>query len=70
MPSAISKPREPVEMASISRAAGASPMRITVPLPNWRSIWPKAAARAFFLFSSIDGLHNLNFATGFIIPYL
>ena len=30
-----------------------SPMRITEPLPNCFSIWPRAAASARFLFSSI-----------------
>ncbi len=38
IPKAISKPSEPVEIASISRMTPASPSRITDPLPNWRSI--------------------------------
>src|SRR5690606_27059394 len=33
-----------------------SPMRITVPLPNWRSIWVSAADSARFLFSSMGVL--------------
>ncbi|MNN44342.1 hypothetical protein D3C81_1586280 [compost metagenome] len=52
MPSAISSIREPVGIASTGSTTR-SPMRITEPLPNCFSIWPRAAARARFLFSSI-----------------
>ena len=37
IPNAMSSPRDPVEMAGIT-SRGASPIRITAPLPNWRSI--------------------------------
>ncbi|KAG1322518.1 hypothetical protein G6F61_015189 [Rhizopus arrhizus] len=52
MPSAMSSISEPVGMASTGSTTR-SPMRITEPLPNCFSIWPRAAARARFLFSSI-----------------
>ena len=41
-----------VEMAGMATCSR-SPMRMTVPLPNCRSIWLSAAASARFLFSSI-----------------
>src|SRR3569623_14502 len=53
MPRAMSSDNEPVEIASTSLTAPASPMRITEPLPNWRSIWLSAALNAFVLFVSI-----------------
>src|SRR3569623_1312515 len=52
-PRAMSSDNEPVEIASTSLTAPASPMRITEPLPNWRSIWLSAALNAFVLFVSI-----------------
>src|SRR5687768_4085200 len=53
MPSAISRPSEPVETASTSYDAAASPRRMTEPLPNCFSIWPSAAESAFLRLSSI-----------------
>src|SRR5688572_20195547 len=53
MPSAMSRPSEPVDTASTSYVADASPRRMTEPLPNCFSIWPSAAASAFLRFSSI-----------------
>ncbi|MNV73201.1 hypothetical protein D3C71_1663350 [compost metagenome] len=52
MPSAMSSISEPVGMTSTASTTR-SPMRITAPLPNCFSIWPRAAVRARFLFSSI-----------------
>jgi len=40
-------------MASMSRTALESPMRMIAPLPNCRSIWLSAALSARFLFSSM-----------------
>src|SRR6185369_14037281 len=53
MPSAMSRPSEPVEIASTSYDAAASPKRMTEPLPNCFSICPSAALNAFLRFSSI-----------------
>src|SRR5690606_33249446 len=41
-------------MASTSQVEGASPSRMTEPLPNCFSIWPSAADSAFLRFSSIE----------------
>src|SRR6185437_5135164 len=49
MPSAMSSPSEPVDIASMSIALSFLPSRMIEPLPNWRSIWPSAADRAFDL---------------------
>src|SRR5690606_456570 len=49
MPSAMSSPSEPVEMASISTTCSFLPSRMMEPLPNERSIWLSAASSAFFL---------------------
>src|SRR5215467_4352024 len=46
MPSAISKPKEPVEMTSVSAAASRDPSFIIEPLPKARSICPSAASKA------------------------
>ena len=56
MPSARSSESAPVGIAATRTCAPSSPMRMTVPLPNSRSIcvsapW-RAAARAFAAFSS------------------
>src|SRR5689334_15922922 len=50
MPSAMSRPSEPVEIASISRASR-WPSFMIEPLPNARSICASAASRALFLLS-------------------
>src|SRR5688572_19693578 len=47
MPSAMSRPSEPVDTTSMSALAGCSPRRITEPLPNCFSIWLSAALSAF-----------------------
>src|SRR5688500_13514736 len=47
MPSAMSRPSDPVETTSMSALAGCSPRRITEPLPNCFSIWLSAALSAF-----------------------
>src|SRR6185369_7195874 len=54
IPSAMSRPSEPVETASTSYDADASPRRMTEPLPNCFSIWPSAALSAFLRLSSIS----------------
>ncbi len=46
MPSARSSDSAPVGMASTLTCAPSSPMRMTEPLPNWRSIWVSAPCRA------------------------
>src|SRR6266545_464284 len=46
MPRATSREMEPVGITSIGTRAS-SPMRMTEPLPNWRSIWASAVSRAF-----------------------
>src|SRR5437660_6915392 len=48
-PSAISSPSEPEEIVSMSIERSFLPSFITEPLPNWRSIWESAAARALVL---------------------
>ncbi len=53
MPSAMSRPSEPVETTSMSLEIGDSPRRMIEPLPNCFSIWDSAADRALLLFSSI-----------------
>src|SRR5947209_11889237 len=45
----MSSPSEPEEIVSISIERSFLPSRITEPLPNWRSIWESAAARALDL---------------------
>src|ERR1700730_4254646 len=52
MPSAISRPSEPVDTVSISIDLSFLPSRMIEPLPKLRSIWESAASRAFDL--SID----------------
>src|ERR1700722_2907092 len=56
IPSARSSDSAPVGIASTRTCAPSSPMRMTEPLPNSRSIWPsapcRAASRAFAAFSS------------------
>src|ERR1700722_19505636 len=49
MPSAISRPSEPVETTSISIDLSFLPSRMIEPLPKLRSIWESAASRAFVL---------------------
>src|SRR5580698_10535952 len=49
MPSAISRPREPVETTSMSIDSSFLPSRMIEPLPKLRSIWESAASRAFVL---------------------
>src|SRR5271170_2969664 len=53
MPSAMSRPSEPVETVSISIDLSFLPSRMIEPLPKLRSIWESAASRAFDL--SMDG---------------
>src|SRR4051794_41775380 len=45
----MSSPSEPEEMVSTSIERSFLPGFITEPLPNWRSIWESAAARALLL---------------------
>src|SRR5216684_349449 len=49
MPSAISRPSEPVDTVSTSIAAMFLPSRMIEPLPKLRSICESAASRAFDL---------------------
>src|SRR6478672_10873529 len=49
MPSAMSRPREPVETVSTSIDLSFLPSRMIEPLPKVRSIWESAASRAFDL---------------------
>src|SRR6478609_4030712 len=49
MPRAISSPSEPEDTASMSIERSFLPSFITEPLPNCRSIWESAAARALLL---------------------
>src|SRR5215468_8614475 len=49
MPSAISRPSEPVETVSTSIDLSFLPSRMIEPLPKLRSIWESAASRAFDL---------------------
>src|SRR5712692_5305800 len=49
MPSAISRPSEPVDTVSTSIALLFLPSRMIEPLPKLRSIWESAASRAFDL---------------------
>src|ERR1700686_1166881 len=49
MPSAISRPSEPVETTSMSIDLSFLPSRMIEPLPKLRSIWESAASRAFVL---------------------
>src|SRR5438309_2334724 len=49
MPSAISRPREPVGTVSTSIDLSFLPSRMIEPLPKLRSIWESAASRAFDL---------------------
>src|SRR6266702_2677899 len=45
----MSSPSEPEEIVSISIERSFLPSRITDPLPNWRSIWDRAADSALLL---------------------
>src|ERR1700750_880993 len=60
MPSARSSDSAPVGIALTLTWAPSSPMRMTEPLPNWRSIWVRAPARAvsraLMAFSSVAGI--------------
>src|SRR5215475_3139962 len=49
MPSAMSRPSEPVETVSTSIDLSFLPSRMIEPLPKVRSIWESAASRAFDL---------------------
>src|SRR5262249_59873014 len=49
MPSAMSRPSDPVEMVSMSIDLGFLPSFMIEPLPKLRSIWDSAASRAFDL---------------------
>src|SRR5215469_6353437 len=49
MPSAMSSPSEPEDTVSTSIERSFLPSFITLPLPNWRSIWDSAADRALLL---------------------
>ena len=55
MPSATSRAIEPVGITSTGTRAS-SPSRMTVPLPNCRSIWASAASSAFSLSLARSGL--------------
>src|ERR1700749_1032549 len=48
-PSAMSSPSEPDDTVSTSMERSFLPHFITEPLPNWRSIWDRAADSALFL---------------------
>src|SRR3954447_11643420 len=48
-PSAMSSPSEPVDTVSISTGFWPLPSRMIDPLPKARSIWDRAASRAFVL---------------------
>src|SRR3990170_1895005 len=60
IPSAISKPSEPVETDSLSTTLSRCPRRMIEPLPKARSICESAASNALFL--SISSL-SANFTT-------
>jgi len=47
IPKAASRLSEPVEIASMLRGRESSPIYITDPFPNWRSIWAIATSKAF-----------------------
>src|SRR6202044_3039350 len=49
MPSAMSRPSEPVDTVSTSIECMFLPSRMIEPLPKLRSIWESAASRAFDL---------------------
>src|SRR5215470_2179805 len=49
MPSAMSSPSDPDDTVSTSIERSFLPSFITLPLPNWRSIWDSAAERALLL---------------------
>src|SRR5262245_26327007 len=49
MPSAMSRPSEPVEIASTSMRRSLAPSRMIEPLPKFLSIWASAASSAFCL---------------------
>src|SRR6516165_6876185 len=68
MPSAISRPSEPVEITSVSAAASCEPSFIIEPLPKARSIWPSAASKARCL--SIASLSKRRNAVCIILPPL
>src|SRR5579859_6006352 len=57
----MSRVSEPVDTTSTSRVAAWSPSRITEPLPNCFSIWPRAAASAFLRLSSIGTTFRIAF---------
>src|SRR5674476_881471 len=48
-PRAMSRASDPVGTNCMSSLTGWSPRRMTLPLPNWRSICVTAASRALFL---------------------
>src|SRR5215469_5486979 len=66
MPSAISRPSEPVETTSTSIAASREPNFMIEPLPKARSIWPSAASNARCL--SIVSLSKRRKTGWFISP--
>src|ERR1700710_456328 len=67
-PSAMSSPSEPDEMVSTSIERSFLPSFITEPLPNCRSIWESAAARALVL--SMEDPSTIRRAeTGMGAPY-
>jgi len=61
MPSAMSRPSEPVETDGISATTPPLPSFITEPLPKARSIWAIAASRARCL-SPSSRVTNFKFA--------
>ena len=69
IPSARSSDSAPVGTTPTRTLAPSSPMRMTVPLPNWRSIWVsapwRAASRALAAFSSsVTGMGGGPFFSG------
>ena len=56
MPSAMSKPKEPVEMTAMSLIKPPSPSFMIDPLPNCFSIWLTARSIAFCRFTSMASL--------------
>src|SRR5580700_301298 len=68
MPSAMSRPSEPVDTVSTSIECMFLPSRMIEPLPKLRSIWESAASRAFDL-SMDDPSTRRSAALMFCAPY-
>src|SRR5579862_1010316 len=68
MPSAISRPREPVETTSMSIDLSFLPSRMIEPLPKLRSICESAASRAFDLSMDEPSTRRSAAAPALMIP--